>query len=110
MTNRGIFILSAVSSIALIVALNVLQVDISDELSDSETMAMAPISLGNPAAAATLQTRRPVPPKSTPPAISQPAVYHQRIEVGQGDTLAELLVNAGVDRTEAHYAIKARSE
>jgi murein DD-endopeptidase MepM/ murein hydrolase activator NlpD len=110
MTNRGIFILSAVSSIALVVALNVLQVDISDELSDSETMAMAPISLGNPAAAATLQTRRPVPPKSTPPTISQPAVYHQRIEVGQGDTLAELLVNAGVDRTEAHYAIKALSE
>ncbi|MEX2311931.1 MAG: peptidoglycan DD-metalloendopeptidase family protein [Rhodospirillales bacterium] len=110
MTNRGIFILSAVSSVALIVALNILQVDISDELSDSETMAMAPISLGNPAAAATLQTRHVVEPMPSPPVISQPAVYHQRIEVGQGDTLAELLVKAGVDRTEAHYAIKALSE
>jgi murein DD-endopeptidase MepM/ murein hydrolase activator NlpD len=110
MTNKGIFVLAAASSVALLFALNMLQVDLGKDLPDTETMAMAPISLGNPAAAAILQTRRPQPPKSAIPVAPQPAIYNQRIEVGNGDTLAELLVGAGVDRTDAHYAIKALSE
>lgn len=110
MTNKGIFILAATSSVALLFALNMLQVEIGDNLSDAETLTMAPISLGNPAAAATLQTRRPVPPRNTVQAPAQPAIYNQRIEIGNGDTLAELLVGAGVGRTDAHYAIKALSE
>jgi murein DD-endopeptidase MepM/ murein hydrolase activator NlpD len=110
MKNRGIFILCATASITVLIAMNALRVDFIEDMSGNETIAMAPISLGNPAAASSLQTRRPVPPRTTPPAISQPAVYHQRIEVGRGDTLAELLVNAGVDRTEAHNAIEALSE
>ena len=110
MTNKGIFIIAAVSSVALLFALNTLQVDIGDELNEKETMAMAPISLGNPAAAATLQTRRPVPPRAEAPIPPQPAIYNQKIEIGNGDTLAQLLVRAGVDRTDAHYAIEAMSE
>lgn len=110
MTNKGIFILAAVSSVALLSALNLLQLDIGEYLPETNTMAMAPISIGNPAAAATLQTRRPLTPQMTAPAPAQPAIYNQRIEVGNGDTLAKLLVNAGVERTDAHYAIKALSE
>jgi len=110
MTNKGIFLVAAASSVALLFALNMLQVDIGEDLSETDTMAMAPISLGNPAAAATLQTRRPVPPSHSAPLLAQPAVYNQRIEIGKGDTLAELLVGAGVQRTDAHYAIKALSE
>ncbi len=110
MTNKGIFFIAAASSVALLFALNMLQVDIGEDLSEAETMAMAPISLGNPAAAATLQTRRPVPPRAEIQVPAQPAIYNQRIEVGNGDTLAKLLVRAGVDRTDAHYAIEAMSE
>lgn len=113
MTNRGIFAIAATSTLTLLIALNVLQVDIRGGLSGKQTVAIAPISLGNPAAAATLQTRRPVMPTTTSknsPQLALPAIYNQRLEVGKGDTLAELLVGAGVDRTEAHYAIKALSE
>lgn len=110
MTNKGIFILAAASSVALLFALNVLQLDIGEELTEADTMSMAPISLGNPAAAATLQTRRPVAPQRASIVPPQPAIYNQRIEIGRGDTLAELLVGAGVERTDAHYAIKALSE
>lgn len=114
MTNRGIFAIAAASTLALLIALNVLQLDVRAGLSGDRTVAIAPISLGNPAAAATLQTRRPIPPNTKTankqPQLSLPAIYNQRLEVGKGDTLAELLVGAGVDRTEAHYAIKALSE
>ena len=110
MTNRGIFAIAAASSLALVVALNFLQVDVGSPLSDGDTVSIAPISLGNPAAAATLQTRRPLPPIHEGPADALPAIYTQRLQVGAGDTLAALLVNAGVDRTEAHYAIEALSD
>ena len=108
MTNKGIFVNAATSAVALLFAMNVVQVDLSsDEQSDTKTMALAQILLGNPALAATLQTRRPVTPfqESIPAAL--PAIYYQRLEVGNGDTLANILMKAGVDRTEAHYAIKA---
>ena len=110
MTKKGIYIFCAAASVSLISALVMLNIGTTKDLPNSETVAMAPISLGNPVAAAALQTHRPVPAKAMPAVVSQPAVYQQRIEVGRGDTLAELLFKAGVDRTEAHYAIKALSE
>ncbi len=111
MTSKGIFLVAATSAVALLFAMNVLQVDMaSDDLSETGTMALAPISLGNPAAAATLQTRRPIAPFQERAPAALPAIYNQRLEVGKGDTLAAILINAGVDRTEAHYAIKALSE
>ena len=111
MTNKGIFVIAATSAVALLFAINVVQVDLSsDEQSDTKTMALAQILLGNPALAATLQTRRPVTPFQEPIQAALPAIYNQRLEVGNGDTLAKILMKAGVDRTEAHYAIKALTE
>lgn len=110
MKNKGLVALTAGSALSFLTAFSILQVETEGELSDESVVAMAPISLGNPAAAATLQTLRPVAPVEVAalPAISK--IYTQNIEVGKGDTLAELLVKSGVDRTEAHYAIKALSE
>ncbi|MFB0952156.1 MAG: peptidoglycan DD-metalloendopeptidase family protein [Rhodospirillales bacterium] len=111
MTNKGIFVNAATSAVALLFAMNVVQVDLSsDEQSDTKTMALAQILLSNPAMAATLQTRRPVTPFQEPIPAALPAIYNQRLEVGNGDTLAKILMKAGVDRTEAHYAIKALTE
>ena len=108
MRNKGIFVIAATSAVTLLFALNVVQVDLSsDEQSDTKTMGLAQILLGNPTMAATLQTRRPVTPFQEPIPAALPAIYNQRLEVGNGDTLAKILMKAGVDRTEAHYAIKA---
>ncbi len=111
MKIKGIYVIAATSALALVFALNVLQVDVgAPNRGDDGTMAMAPLSLGNPATAATLLTRRPMRPIDARAPEALPAVYSQRIEVGKGDTLADLLQGAGIDRTEAHYAIKALSE
>ncbi len=69
-----------------------------------ETIALAPLSLGNPAAAATLQTRSPDQPE---PDFVPPAAYSRTLTVGRGDTLMPMLVEAGIARTEAHAAITA---
>lgn len=73
----------------------------------SPTLSLAPISLGNPAAAATLTTRNPVFPTGIE---ARPAVYGQTLRVGPGDTLAGLLTSAGVSGNEAHAAIQALSK
>ncbi len=70
------------------------------------TLAMAPISLGNPAAAATLSTRHPVAPRQGVPA---PGPYTQTLYVGRGDILGSLLVEAGIDADDAVAAIAALS-
>ena len=110
MTNKSIIAITAASALGLTFALSFMHMSTDADLGGSDTMAMAPISLGNPAAAATLQTRRQLSPIDEPMPEALPAVYTQRLEVGKGDTLAELLVNAGVDRTDAFYAIQALSE
>ena len=72
-----------------------------DELSgaNASTLALAPMSLGNQIAAATLQTLNPVMP-STRSSVQAPVFTHT-VRVGRGDTLAGLLVNAGVASAEA---------
>ena len=70
----------------------------------STTIALAPISLGNPAAAATLRTRHPGTPASQ---AAAPAAFRQTLRVGRGDTLMPMLVEAGVPRNQAHAAITA---
>jgi murein DD-endopeptidase MepM/ murein hydrolase activator NlpD len=70
----------------------------------SPTLSLAPISLGNPAAAATLTTRNPVFSTGNE---AQSAVYGQTLRVGRGDTLAGMLTSAGVSGEEAHAAIQA---
>jgi len=72
----------------------------------NQTLAMAPISLGNPAAAAALTTRSPTEfPLETAP-DSAPA-YHVSLKVKKGDTLSAILNRAGVARQDANTAIVA---
>ncbi len=72
------------------------------------TLALAPISLGNPTAAATLTVRRAGLPDEVsglddmePPVVSIP------LRIGRGDTLAGLMTRAGVSRAETGAAISA---
>lgn len=108
--HKGIITATAVSAISLTVVFNYLQLDVEKDLQTGETVAMAPISLGNPAAAATLATRNVVAPRVQNVPAPMPTTYSQGITVGKGDTLAELFVKSGVDRTDTHYAIEAMSE
>ncbi|HJO71281.1 MAG: peptidoglycan DD-metalloendopeptidase family protein [Rhodospirillales bacterium] len=66
------------------------------------TLAMAPISLGNPAAA--LSTRHPVALRQ---GVAATAPYTQILHIGRGDILGSLLVEAGIDADDAVAAIAA---
>ncbi len=66
------------------------------------TLSMAPISLGNPAAAATLKARHPGLPGDTPP-----SPVRMTLRAEKGTTLSGLLRGAGVSRNEAETAIAA---
>ena len=73
----------------------------------SWTLSLAPVSLGNPATAATLKTR----PETTPGRAAQqpdtPFRYSTPLRTERGDTLAGMLAAAGVGRREAAKAIAA---
>ena len=71
------------------------------------TIALAPISLGNPAAAAALKVRHPDMPLGAPSHRQAPPSYGYPLRVAPGDTLAGLLVGAGIPRDEAHGAVAA---
>ena len=71
------------------------------------TISLAPISLGNPAAAAALKFRHPDTLLGPPPPSREPPSYGYPLRVAPGDTLAGLLVDAGVSRDEAHGAVTA---
>ena len=75
---------------------------------DGKTLALAPMSLGNPSAAAALTIRRAALPQQTGPkdAVEIPAV-RVPLQIGRGDTLAGLMTGAGVSRAEAQAAITA---
>jgi murein DD-endopeptidase MepM/ murein hydrolase activator NlpD len=74
------------------------------------TISLAPISLGNPAAAAALKVRHPNTPLDAPPNSRNPPAYGYPLRVAPGDTLAGLLVGAGVSRDEVHGAVTALDE
>lgn len=74
--------------------------------SDIQTLSKAPISLGNPLTAATLQTRRLDLPED-PAAIATPPTFVHKVETENGDTLAGILMNEGVGADDAHQAIAA---
>lgn len=110
MTTKSIALITMASAAAVVIAMNVLSLDAKWDQDDSTTMAVAPISLGNPAAAATLQTLRPVSPydqRDSASAQALPTSYAQHVRVKSGDTLAKILVRAGVGRTETHYIVQA---
>jgi murein DD-endopeptidase MepM/ murein hydrolase activator NlpD len=104
---RGLLIAGAVGAVvtAAFVVFDPVQVSQAKAPPATEpTLSLAPISLGNPAAAATLTTRNPVFPTG---ADSHPAVYGQTLRIGRGDTLAGLLTSAGVPGDETHAAVQA---
>lgn len=74
-----------------------------------DTLALAPISLGNPSAAAALTTRRANLPRENEAKAASP-VFQVALRIGRGDTLAGLLTGAGVSNAEAQAAIKALSK
>ena len=71
----------------------------------SETLALAPLSLGNPAAAATLAVQRPDVPLSTE--MEDTAPWSRTVRVDRGETLSGILTDAGVEGEEARAAIAA---
>ena len=77
------------------------------ESDPGSTIAMAPMALGNPAAAATLKTRRP----GRPWASRNPAApFHYTLRAGAGDSMAGMLTEAGIPVDQAHAAIAALSK
>lgn len=111
MGNKSIALITVTSAAAVVFAINALNLDATwVENTDVTTMAVAPISLGNPAAAATLQTVRPLSPFDQSPSTTAqalPTTYAQHVKVKSGDTLAKILIKAGVGRTETHYIVRA---
>ena len=72
------------------------------------TIGLAPLSLGNPAAAAPLVVRHPDSPVMAPSVAPEPPSYGYPLRVASGDTLVGLLVDAGVSRAQGlHGAVKA---
>ena len=77
------------------------------ESDPGSTIAMAPMALGNSAAAATLKTRRP----GRPWASRNPAApFHYTLKAGAGDSMAGMLTEAGIPVDQAHAAIAALSK
>ena len=78
--------------------------------SAGDTLALAPMSLGNRAAAATLRTRREDRPLDREPGPHAPIPsFRYDLRVGPGDTLAGLLTGAGVSNADTQGAIRALS-
>ncbi|MFQ5764446.1 MAG: M23 family metallopeptidase [Rhodospirillales bacterium] len=76
-----------------------------------DTLALAPISLGNPAAAsAALKTQTPPGFRGTDAVPDPVPSFRYALRVGPGDTLAGMLIRAGVDRADTHAAIQALSQ
>jgi len=75
--------------------------------SPAQTLALAPISLGNPSVASGPETHTPRLPGAGQGGPGAPALIEQRFQVKRGDTLATVLGRAGVARADAHAAIQA---
>ncbi|MEQ8504803.1 MAG: M23 family metallopeptidase [Rhodospirillales bacterium] len=73
------------------------------------TFALAPLSLGHPAAASGLATHRIVHPGLREPGQGglRPNIFHTTETIGRGETLAGVLARAGVKGPDADAAIRA---
>jgi len=74
-----------------------------------DTLSLAPISLGNPSAAASLTTRWAVLPRDEKTA-DDARTFQVPLRIGRGDTLAGLLTGSGISNADAHAAITALSK
>jgi murein DD-endopeptidase MepM/ murein hydrolase activator NlpD len=75
----------------------------------NESLALAPISLGNPSAVPGIETTSPDSPR-LPAQAAAPSLVELTIQVRAGDTLAGVLERAGVGAREARDAIRAFSK
>jgi len=74
---------------------------------DETTLSLAPLSLGNPATAATLTTHSPLQQSVDLSEEITPPPYQISIDIGPGDTMSAILDRAGVPRKDANNAIAA---
>jgi len=82
--------------------------DVSPEGERASTIALAPISLGNPSTAREgLATETPRPVEDGATTAVQRKTVSQVFKARKGDTLARLLGRAGAPKKDAHAAIKA---
>lgn len=103
--GRGAIAAAAASAGVIALALSVIDPIMPENgVRGGETISLAPVSLGNPAAAATLQTFRPSLPPD-PPLGGLSSTVDVSYTIGRGDTLAQVLDRAGIGRSEAHGAI-----
>jgi murein DD-endopeptidase MepM/ murein hydrolase activator NlpD len=71
-----------------------------------ESLALAPLSLGNPIAVPGIATLSPEATAAAPKP-AKPEFVTQSVTLGNGDTLAEVLLRNGIEGTDAHAAITA---
>ncbi len=120
MKFRGLISVAALSA-AVIGASAVLFDVIKITDTDTEpTFSMAPLSLGNPAAAATLRTRTLNNNRSSDvtddtdtaefPVAPDPEPYTKTVQVKSGNTLSGMLTSAGVERVEAAEIVLSFSD
>jgi len=120
MRFRGVLPLAAVTATVFGAAVILFDVVHIDETEGEPTFSLAPMSLGNPAAAATLQTRRlshaprgtrqsrSVDVESSLPPLPTPTI--KTVKVKPGSTLSAVLTKAGLPRPEAAAVVTAFSE
>ncbi len=116
MKFRGPLSIAALSASVALSAAVLFDVAALKNTQNGPMFSLAPLSLGNPAAAATLQTRRIAPVgyeqgdafASQAPAVAVP--YAKTVKVKPGNTLSGLLINAGLARIEAAKVVTAFSK
>ncbi len=76
------------------------------------TLALAPLSLGNPFAAEGPETSPPLLPQTHAEPLSDPPnpIIEHKFKVRKGDTIATVLGRAGVNRADIHAAVRAFSK
>jgi len=74
---------------------------------DRATLALAPISLGNPAAAAALQIYRSGFTTGAADVLASAPRFHRTLTAGRGDTLSGMLIKAGISAEDSDAAIIA---
>jgi murein DD-endopeptidase MepM/ murein hydrolase activator NlpD len=114
---RGLASIAVLSTAVLgatVVLFDVIKLNHTD---NEPTFSMAPLSLGNPASAATLRTRNlagnlVVDEEDAPllPAITIPEPIVKTVHVKSGATLSGLLTGAGIERVEAARIVTTFSE
>ncbi|HER26528.1 MAG TPA: M23 family peptidase [Rhodospirillales bacterium] len=77
---------------------------------EQSTLALAPLSLGNPAAAAALRIKRPNFPASDPDLTGDIPRFTKVVTAGKGDTLSRMLIRAGISGRETDAVIAALAQ